>query len=80
MSIRIDAEAICDHCGVNARCTLDLDIVRATPHASHGGEATRGLPSWYYKGQSASMACSAACLAVLERDKTYAGLWKPCQG
>jgi hypothetical protein len=27
MPIRIDAEAICHHCGAKARCTLDIDLL-----------------------------------------------------
>lgn len=45
----------------------------------------RGLPGWYHKEGSGNLACtpnlacSEKCVAVLVREQTYSGDWKPCE-
>jgi hypothetical protein len=84
MPIRIEAEATCNECRAKARCTLDVDAL-ISPSMGSPGMAMRGLPGWYYKdgtgnlAGSDNLACSEKCMAVLAKDTTYRGEWKPCR-
>jgi hypothetical protein len=82
--IRLDAEAICDHCKAKARCTVDVDwlVSRRIPSP---GAAMHGLPGWYFKYTTGgnlftetNLACSDKCMKVLADDTRYEGVWKHC--
>ena len=80
MPVKIDAEAICHHCGKRAPCKLDVDLLMSKRFSSPGGSMS-GLPDWYYKNsgyETDNLACSEKCAAALTKTTSYSGAWTRC--
>ena len=80
MPAKLDAEAICHHCGKRASCKLDVDRLMSRRFSSPGG-AMSGLPDWYYKNcgyETDNLACSEKCAAALTKATSYSGEWNRC--